>query len=124
MISLQWQDGVLSLLDQAAYPQQERWITCSTLEETVQALSSGAVLEEKIAAVAGAYGYCQAAIAAQDLQQTPQFQQALDEAKAKLLASRPIPGTWPPPCTLWRPPRGLHQERRPPDHPAGHRRHL
>ena len=23
MISLQWQDGVLSLLDQAAYPQQE-----------------------------------------------------------------------------------------------------
>ena len=89
MISLQWQDGVLSLLDQAAYPQQEHWITCSTLEETVQALSSGAVLEEKIAAVAGAYGYCQAAIAAQDLQQTPQFQEKLDEAKAKLLASRP-----------------------------------
>ncbi len=89
MISLQWQDGVLSLLDQAAYPQQEHWITCSTLEETVQALSSGAVLEEKIAAVAGAYGYCQAAISAQDLQQTPQFQEKLDEAKAKLLASRP-----------------------------------
>ena len=89
MISLQWQDGVLSLLDQAAYPQQENWITCTTLEETAKVLSSPAVVEEKIAAVAAAYGYCQAAIAAQDIQQTPQFQEKLDAAKALLLASRP-----------------------------------
>ena len=89
MISLQWQDGVLSLLDQAAYPQQEHWITCSTVEETAQALSSGAILEEKIAAVAGVYGYCLAAMAHQELQQTPQFQEKLDQAKALLLASRP-----------------------------------
>ena len=82
MISLQWQDGVLSLLDQAAYPQQEHWITCSTVEETAQALSSGAILEEKIAAVAGVYGYCLAAMAHQELQQTPQFQEKLDQAKA------------------------------------------
>ena len=89
MISLQWQDGVLSLLDQAAYPQHEHWITCSTVEETAQALSSGAILEEKIAAVAGVYGYCLAAMAHQELQQTPQFQEKLDQAKALLLASRP-----------------------------------
>lgn len=89
MISLQWQNGILSLLDQSAYPQQETWITCETVEETAKALSSGAVIEEKIAAVAAAYGYCQAAMAAQDLQQTPQFQEKLAEAKALLLASRP-----------------------------------
>ena len=74
---------------QAAYPQQEHWITCSTVEETAQALSSGAILEEKIAAVAGVYGYCLAAMAHQELQQTPQFQEKLDQAKALLLASRP-----------------------------------
>lgn len=71
MISLQWQDGVLSLLDQAAYPQQEHWITCSTVEETAQALSSGAILEEKIAAVAGVYGYCLAAMAHRNSSRPP-----------------------------------------------------
>ena len=60
MISLLWQDSVLSLLDQSVYPQEERWLTCTSLEETVQVLSSGAILEEKIAAIAGAYGLCQA----------------------------------------------------------------
>ena len=50
MISLLWQDSVLSLLDQSVYPQEERWLTCTSLEETVQVLSSGAILEEKIAA--------------------------------------------------------------------------
>ena len=88
MISLLWQDRVLSLLDQSAYPQEERWLTCTTLEETVQALSSGAILEEKIAAVAGAYGLCQAALAAQELLHTPQFDEVLAGARAMLLASR------------------------------------
>ena len=54
MIALQWQDKVLSLLDQSKYPQEESWITCSTVEETAAALSSGAILDEKIAAIAGA----------------------------------------------------------------------
>ena len=44
MISLLWQDSVLSLLDQSVYPQEERWLTCTSLEETVQVLSSGAIL--------------------------------------------------------------------------------
>ena len=82
MISLLWQDSVLSLLDQSVYPQEERWLTCTSLEETVQVLSSGAILEEKIAAIAGAYGLCQAALAAQDLQQTPQFDEVLAGAPA------------------------------------------
>ena len=81
MIAIQWQDGVLSLLDQKAYPQEETWLTCRTVEETAQALSSGKILEEKIAAVAGAYGYCQAAIAHQAELNTPAFQEALDQAK-------------------------------------------
>ena len=89
MIAIQWQDGVLSLLDQKAYPQEETWLTCRTVEETAQALSSGKILEEKIAAVAGAYGYCQAAIAHQAELNTPAFQEALDQAKELLLASRP-----------------------------------
>lgn len=88
MISLLWQDSVLSLLDQSVYPQEERWLTCTSLEETVQVLSSGAILEEKIAAIAGAYGLCQAALAAQDLQQTPQFDEVLAGARAMLLESR------------------------------------
>ena len=88
MISLLWQDSVLSLLDQSVYPQEERWLTCTSLEETVQVLSSGAILEEKIAAIAGAYGLCQAALAAQDLQQTPQFEEVLAGARAMLLESR------------------------------------
>ena len=71
MIALQWQDKVLSLLDQSKYPQEESWITCSTVEETVAALSSGAIVDEKIAAIAGAYAYCLAALAKQDAQQTP-----------------------------------------------------
>ena len=31
MISLLWQDSVLSLLDQSVYPQEERWLTCTNL---------------------------------------------------------------------------------------------
>lgn len=89
MIAIQWQDGVLSLLDQGAYPQQENWLTCRSVEETAQVLSSGKIVEEKLAAVAGAYGYCQAAMAHQEDLNTPAFQQALDQAKDLLLASRP-----------------------------------
>ena len=88
MIALQWQDKVLSLLDQSKYPQEESWITCSTVEETAAALSSGAILDEKIAAIAGAYAYCLAALAKQDAQQTPAFDEALAQAKALLLDSR------------------------------------
>lgn len=96
MISLQWQDGVLSLLDQAAYPQQEHWITCSTVEETAQALSSGAILEEKIAAVAGVYGYCLAAMAHQDSSRPPSFRRNW---------TRPRPCSWPAArLRSWRPP--------------------
>lgn len=53
MIAIQWQDGVLSLLDQTAYPETETWLTCQTVEDTAGVLSSGKILEEKIAAVAG-----------------------------------------------------------------------
>ncbi|MFQ9411205.1 MAG: hypothetical protein ACLR1T_09385 [Evtepia gabavorous] len=101
MISLQWQDGVLSLLDQAAYPQQEHWITCSTVEETAQALSSGAILEEKIAAVAGVYGYCLAAMAHQELQQTPSFRRNWTRPRPCSWPAAPAPGSWPPPWILW-----------------------
>ena len=89
MIALQWQAQVLSLLDQSKYPGEEVWIDCSTVEDVAKALSSGAVTDDKIAAVAGAYGYCLAALAHQDQQQTPAFDQALEDAKALLLASRP-----------------------------------
>ena len=89
MIALQWQDKVLSLLDQSKYPGEESWITCTDVESTAKVLSSGAILDEKIAAVAGVYGYCLAALAHQDLQQTPAFDEALAQAKALLLASRP-----------------------------------
>lgn len=89
MIALQWQDQVLSLLDQSKYPQEESWITCTTVQAVAEVLSSGAVQEEKIAAVAGAYGYCLAALAHQDQLQTPVFDQALEEAKNLLLSSRP-----------------------------------
>ena len=88
MIALQWQAQVLSLLDQSKYPGEEVWIDCSTVEDVAKALSSGAVTDDKIAAVAGAYGYCLAALAHQGQQQTPAFDQALEDAKALLLASR------------------------------------
>ena len=42
-----------------------------------------------MAAIAAAYGYAQAAIAAQDKLGTDAFQAALDQAKEQLLASRP-----------------------------------
>ena len=89
MIALQWQGQTLSLLDQSKYPEQEVWIDCETVEAVAEALSSGAVQEEKIAAIAGAYGYCLAALAHQDQQQDPAFEKALEEAKALLMASRP-----------------------------------
>ena len=54
MIALQWQAQVLSLLDQSKYPGEEVWIDCSTVEDVAKALSSGAVTDDKIAAVAGA----------------------------------------------------------------------
>ena len=104
MVAMQWQGGVLSLLDQGAYPQEEKWLTCNTWEETAQALATPAVQEEKVAAIAAAYGYAQAAIAAQDKLGTDAFQAALDQAKEQLLASRPGPGTWPPPWPSWRRP--------------------
>lgn len=89
MVAMQWQGGVLSLLDQGAYPQEEKWLTCNTWEETAQALATPAVQEEKVAAIAAAYGYAQAAIAAQDKLGTDAFQAALDQAKEQLLAARP-----------------------------------
>ena len=89
MIALQWQGQVLSLLDQSKYPEEEVWIDCGTVEDVARALSSGVVREEKIAGTAAAYGYCLAALACQDRQQTPAFDQALEEAKALLLSSRP-----------------------------------
>ncbi len=88
MIALQWQGQVLSLLDQSKYPQEESWITCTDVKTVAEVLSSGAVIEEKIAAVAGVYGYCLAALEHQALQQTPEFDEKLAEAKALLLASR------------------------------------
>ena len=88
MIALQWQGQVLSLLDQSKYPQEESWITCTDVKAVAEVLSSGAVIEEKIAAVAGVYGYCLAALEHQALQQTPAFDEKLAEAKALLLASR------------------------------------
>lgn len=125
MISLQWQDGVLSLFGPGGpIPQQEHWITCSTVEETAQALSSGAILEEKIAAVAGVYGYCLAAMAHQELQQTPQFQEKLDQAKALLLQPPRLPGAGRRLDFMEHPARSLYQKRGPTDHSAGHRCHL
>ena len=88
MIALQWQGQVLSLLDQSKYPQEESWITCTDVNAVAEALSSPAVSDEKIAAIAGAYGYALAALAHQDDQGTPAFDAALSQAKEQLLASR------------------------------------
>ncbi len=88
MIALQWQDKVLSLLDQSKYPAEEVWLSCTSLEQTVETLSSGAILDDKVAAIAGAYGYCLAAMEAEAALGTPAFDEALDKAKALLLASR------------------------------------
>ena len=55
MVAMQWQGGVLSLLDQGAYPQEEKWLTCNTWEETAQALATPAVQEEKVAAIAAEF---------------------------------------------------------------------
>ena len=89
MIALQWQAQVLSLLDQSKYPAEEVWLDCDTVEAVAKAISSPVVQDEKIAAIAAAYGYCLAALANQDKQQTPAFDRALEDAKAMLLASRP-----------------------------------
>ena len=88
MIALQWQDKVLSLLDQSRYPGEEVWVECTDLSSVIQALSSGVVIDEKVAAIAGAYGYCLAALEHQDLQQTPAFDEKLAQAKQALLDSR------------------------------------
>lgn len=89
MIALQWQDRVLSLLDQSKYPNEEVWLSCTTVKQTAEILSSGAILDEKIAAIAGAYGYCLAALEGEAIQGTPAFEEALAAAKTLLLASRP-----------------------------------
>ena len=89
MIALQWQAQVLSLLDQSRYPDEEVWLECADVESVARALASPAVLSDKIAAIAAAYGLCLAALAHQDQQQTPAFDAALEEAKALLLSSRP-----------------------------------
>lgn len=88
MIAIQWQDKVLSLLDQSRYPREEIWLDCSSVEEVAKILSSEAVADEKIAAVAGCYAYCLAALAHQDQQQTPAFDEALAQARQLLLDSR------------------------------------
>ena len=89
MIALQWQAQLLSLLDQSRYPEEEVWVDCDSVEKVAKALSDGTVTDDKVAATACAYGYCLAALAHQDQQQTPAFDQALEDAKALLLASRP-----------------------------------
>ena len=89
MIALQWQAQVLSLLDQSRYPAEEVWVDCNSVEDVAKALSDGTVQEDKVAAIAAAYGLCLAALAHQDELQTPAYDQALADAKALLLASRP-----------------------------------
>lgn len=88
MIAIQWQDKRLSLLDQSKYPQEEVWLDCGSMEEIADVLSSGAIRDEKVAAIAGCYAYCLAALAHQDQQQTPAFDEALSQAKQRLLDSR------------------------------------
>lgn len=88
MIAIQWQDKRLSLLDQSKYPQEEVWLDCGSMEEIADVLSSDAVQDEKVAAIAGCYAYCLAALAHQDQQQTPAFDEALSQAKQRLLDSR------------------------------------
>lgn len=88
MIAIQWQDKRLSLLDQSRYPQEEVWLDCGSMEDVAKVLSSEAVADEKVAAIAGCYAYCLAALAHQDQQQTPAFDEALSQARQQLLDSR------------------------------------
>ena len=88
MIALQWQGQVLSLLDQTKYPQEESWVTCDTVKAVAETLSSGIILDEKVAAMAGAYGFALAAIEHQDKQLTEEYDVALNAAADLLMASR------------------------------------
>ena len=60
MIALQWQGQVLSLLDQTKYPQEESWVTCDTVKAVAETLSSGIILDEKVAAMAELPQYAKA----------------------------------------------------------------
>jgi methylthioribose-1-phosphate isomerase len=92
MIALEWQrseqSAALSLLDQSKYPLETTWNICLNVESVARVLSSGQIMDEKIAALAGAYGYALAALDNQDKQLTPAFDEALAQAKELLLASR------------------------------------
>ncbi len=88
MIALQWQGQVLSLLNQSKYPAEESWVTCTDVNAVADALKTNIVADEKLAAVAGAYGYALAAVANQGIQNTPAFAVKMGEIRDKLLAAR------------------------------------
>lgn len=87
MDALLWQDRALSLLDQSKYPHEEVWYDCNKLDAVLEALRiPGAVCGEAIIAIAGAYGYCLAAL---EHEGSHEFYKQLTIAKKALLETRP-----------------------------------
>lgn len=76
---LEWQDGVLSLLDQRLLPHQEVWIECRTAGEVAGAIRTMVVRGAPAIGVSAAYGMALAARTGDDLA----------AAGARLKASRP-----------------------------------
>ena len=76
---LRWQDGKLALLDQRFLPGQEVWLELSTSEHVAEAIREMAVRGAPAIGIAAAYGMALAAQGGEDL----------DQARARLAASRP-----------------------------------
>ena len=87
MDALLWQDKALSLLDQSKYPHEEVWYDCNKIDAVVEALRiPGAVCGDAIIGIAGAYGYCLAAL---EHEGSHEFYKQLSIAKKALLETHP-----------------------------------
>ena len=105
MVAMQWQGGVLSLFGPGAYPQEEKWLTCNTWEGDGPGPGDPRRPGGKVAAIAAAYAYAQAAIAAQDKLRDRRLPGRPGPGQGAASGpAAPGPGTWPPPWPSWRRP--------------------
>jgi methylthioribose-1-phosphate isomerase len=84
---LRWEKGALELLDQTRLPHDERWLSCTRVEEIVDAIRRLAVRGAPAIGIAAAYGLVVALLDEDDSE--PDADRRVANAAAALLASRP-----------------------------------
>jgi methylthioribose-1-phosphate isomerase len=83
-----WQDGILRLLDQTLLPQQEEWLDCHSVEEVARAIAEMRVRGAPAIGITAAYGIALAAMG-EDFREGTELMSMVEEAGSILRRTRP-----------------------------------